>query len=99
MTGELLGLSANFALYWDGDLHHELLDDKYITKYNEATKQTDVVIEFTGCVSNNGTKRPLQPFRPIYWVTGAKKWLCHLKTVQNFGYTAQQSRLITGYIL
>jgi len=51
-----LGLYANFALYWDGDLHHELLDDIYITKYNEATKQTDVVIEFTGCVSNNGTK-------------------------------------------
>ncbi|UZQ86204.1 S-layer homology domain-containing protein [Thermoclostridium stercorarium] len=51
-----LGLSANFALYWDGDLHHELLDDIYITKYNEITKKCDVIIEFTGCVSNNGTK-------------------------------------------
>ena len=51
-----LGLSANFALYWDADLHHELLDDKYITKYNEVTKKCDLIIEFTGCVSNNGTK-------------------------------------------
>lgn len=51
-----LGLSANFALYWDGDLQHELLDDIYVTKYNENSKKCDTIIEFTGCVSNNGTK-------------------------------------------
>jgi len=51
-----LGLSANFALYWDGDLQHELLDDISITKYNEKTKSVETLIEFTGCVSNNGTK-------------------------------------------
>jgi len=51
-----LGLSANFALYWDGDLQQELLDDISITKYNEETNYVDTIIEFTGCVSNNGTK-------------------------------------------
>ncbi|MEH7253066.1 Ig-like domain-containing protein [Neobacillus niacini] len=50
------GLSANFALYWDGDLQHELLDDTVISKYNESTGKTDRVKAFKGVHSNNGTK-------------------------------------------
>ncbi|SDN03880.1 Ig-like domain (group 4) [Bacillus sp. OK048] len=50
------GLSANFALYWDGDLQHELLDDTAISKYNESTGKTDRLKAFKGVHSNNGTK-------------------------------------------
>ncbi len=50
------GLSVNFALYWDGDLLQELLDDTSITKYNEETGKAELVQAFEGVVSNNGTK-------------------------------------------
>lgn len=50
------GLSVNFALYWDGDLLNELLDDTAITKYNEETGKVEVVRDMEGVVSNNGTK-------------------------------------------
>lgn len=50
------GLSVNFALYWDGDMQHELLDQTSITKYNEATGLAETVQSFEGVVSNNGTK-------------------------------------------
>ncbi|OLS41151.1 Ig-like domain-containing protein [Bacillus sp. MRMR6] len=50
------GLSSNFALYWDGDLLHELLDNTSITKYNESTGKTDLVEAFKGVHSSNGTK-------------------------------------------
>lgn len=50
------GLPMNFALYWDGDLLHELLDDVYISKYDETTDKTYVIRAFEGVVSNNGTK-------------------------------------------
>jgi len=50
------GLSINFALYWDGDLLHELLDHTSITKFNEATLRAELLQAFDGVVSNNGTK-------------------------------------------
>ncbi|RAV06462.1 S-layer homology domain-containing protein [Paenibacillus sp. YN15] len=62
------GLSVNFALYWDGDLLHELLngvtDDSgnaavggtTIDKYNEATGKSERMEAFQDVVSNNGTK-------------------------------------------
>ncbi|WP_251551092.1 FIMAH domain-containing protein [Neobacillus muris] len=50
------GLSTNFALYWDGDLLNELLDDTSITKYNESTGNVDLLNQFAGVHSNNGTK-------------------------------------------
>jgi len=50
------GLSINFALYWDGDLLHELLDNTSITKFNEATLKAELLQDFEGVVSNNGTK-------------------------------------------
>ncbi|WP_168120013.1 S-layer homology domain-containing protein [Paenibacillus sp. HB172176] len=50
------GLSVNFALYWDGDLQQELLDQTSISKYNEETGQAETIRSFDGVVSNNGTK-------------------------------------------
>ncbi|MFD1957742.1 rhamnogalacturonan lyase [Paenibacillus thailandensis] len=50
------GLSINFALYWDGDLHQELLDNTTIAKYNESTGKAETLRRFEGGVSNNGTK-------------------------------------------
>ncbi|MFX3636250.1 MAG: S-layer homology domain-containing protein [Candidatus Pristimantibacillus sp.] len=50
------GLSINFALYWDGDLLHELLDNTSIKKYNETIKTADVIQSFEGVMSSNGTK-------------------------------------------
>ncbi|MDF2935978.1 MAG: S-layer protein [Paenibacillaceae bacterium] len=61
------GLSVNFALYWDGDLLHELLNGvtndgaqidggTTIDKYLEQTKSVANVKTFQGVYSNNGTK-------------------------------------------
>jgi rhamnogalacturonan endolyase len=50
------GLSVNFALFWDGDLLHELLDNTSITKYNQSTGTAGIMKSFDGVVSNNGTK-------------------------------------------
>lgn len=49
-------LSVNFALYWSGDLLKELLDHTTITKFNEDTHRTEIIKQFEGVVSNNGTK-------------------------------------------
>ena len=43
--------SMNFAIWWDGDLSRELLDNISITKYNVGT-----LLSALGCESNNGTK-------------------------------------------
>jgi hypothetical protein len=50
------GLSVNFALYWDGDLLHELLDGTSITKYKETTGKAELLKKFEGVASSNGTK-------------------------------------------
>ena len=57
--GDLIGkqpISNNFAVWWDGDLTRELLDRNQVQKYNPATKETEVIREFEGATSNNGTK-------------------------------------------
>ncbi|XEC95099.1 rhamnogalacturonan lyase [Paenibacillus tarimensis] len=51
-----IGLPVNFVIYWDGDVLHELLDGTSITKYNETTGAANVMRNFEGVVSNNGTK-------------------------------------------
>lgn len=51
-----IGLSVNFATYWDGDLLHELLDHTSISKYDEEANEVNVLRNFEGVVSNNGTK-------------------------------------------
>lgn len=43
--------SANFLIWWDGDLSRELLDGNHIDKYGRGT-----IFTAEGCVANNGTK-------------------------------------------
>ncbi|MBN1984795.1 MAG: rhamnogalacturonan lyase, partial [Prolixibacteraceae bacterium] len=52
--GEIIGIkpsSANFLIWWDGDLQRELLDRNKISKYREG-----VLLEASGFRSNNGSK-------------------------------------------
>lgn len=46
--------SINFAIWWDGDLQRELLDDISVSKYNNG--RISNVLTADGCASNNGTK-------------------------------------------
>jgi len=48
----------NFAVWWDGDLMRELLDNVTISKYNAATTSTSTLVNAGtyGAASNNGTK-------------------------------------------
>ncbi len=50
-------IPVNFCVLWDGDLLTELLDGNVISKYNWNTGEVEVVREFDGAVSNNGTKK------------------------------------------
>jgi len=50
------GFPCNFAVWWDGDLLRELLDQNFITKWNWETGQLDVLLTAHACQSNNGTK-------------------------------------------
>jgi len=47
---------ANFAVWWDGDLLRELLDQNFIGKWNWDTQITDRVLTAHECISSNGTK-------------------------------------------
>ncbi len=47
---------TNFTTFWDGDTGSELLDGNKIFKWNWKSSQSDVLMECTGCMSNNGTK-------------------------------------------
>jgi len=48
--------SCNFAVYWDGDLLQELLDQNYISKWNWETATETTLLRAQDCQSNNGTK-------------------------------------------
>ncbi|MCQ2264952.1 MAG: rhamnogalacturonan lyase [Bacteroidales bacterium] len=48
--------SVNFAVWWDGDLLRELYDKVQIDKFNWKTGKCDTLVNFDGCMSNNGTK-------------------------------------------
>ena len=48
--------SANFAIWWDGDLLREALDGTRISKWDWAGQKLDAVFDATGCASNNGSK-------------------------------------------
>ena len=43
--------SANFVIWWDGDLYRELLDGTTVSKYGGGS-----LLSASGCASNNGTK-------------------------------------------
>lgn len=59
-TGERLSdrrpRSQNFAIWWDGDLLRELLDQNYISKWNWETSTETTLLRAQGFSSNNGTK-------------------------------------------
>lgn len=48
--------SCNFAIYWDGDLLQELLDQNQISKWNWETGTETSLLRAQDCTSNNGTK-------------------------------------------
>lgn len=48
--------SANFAIWWDGDLLRELLDGNRISKWDWQTGELKTVFTAEGCVANNGSK-------------------------------------------
>lgn len=50
------GMSANFAVWWDGDLLRELLDQNFISKWNWETESPDRLLTAHECISSNGTK-------------------------------------------
>ena len=48
--------SANFAVWWDGDLLRELLDRNTIWKWDWQNARLETLFTAEGCLSNNGTK-------------------------------------------
>ncbi len=50
------GIPTNFAIWWDGDLQRELLDQNFILKFNPETESLDRLLVAHACTSNNGTK-------------------------------------------
>lgn len=61
-TGELINATApstmNFALWWDGDLQRELLDNVSVRKWDPVGRAQTVLLDGAplGAASNNGTK-------------------------------------------
>lgn len=49
-------VSANFRIYWDGDLGEELQDNIHISKWNGEKNKTETIFSAKGCTSVNGTK-------------------------------------------
>jgi rhamnogalacturonan endolyase len=57
--GERIGAaprSANFAIWWDGDLLRELLDRNRISKWDWEKGELTAIFTAEGCTSNNGSK-------------------------------------------
>jgi rhamnogalacturonan endolyase len=50
------GFSTNFAVWWDGDLLRELLDQNFIDKWNWHTGELEPLLIAHECIANNGTK-------------------------------------------
>lgn len=48
--------SANFAVWWDGDLLRELLDRTTISKWDWQNARLEPLFTAEGCLSNNGSK-------------------------------------------
>jgi rhamnogalacturonan endolyase len=57
--GERIGdapRSANFAIWWDGDLLREILDRNRISKWNWTNATLEPLLTADGATSNNGSK-------------------------------------------
>jgi rhamnogalacturonan endolyase len=55
-AGRPPGLSTNFAIWWDGDLTRELLDQNVISKWNWTRQTVEPLLVAHSATSNNGTK-------------------------------------------
>jgi rhamnogalacturonan endolyase len=58
-AGERIGpapRTANFAVWWDGDLLRELLDRNRIMKWNWTNGTLDTLLTADGCTANNSSK-------------------------------------------
>lgn len=53
---EAVPASANFVIWWDGDLTRELLDRNHIDKWNWTQESTDRLLTAPECSSNGGSK-------------------------------------------
>ena len=53
---QVKGLSTNMAVWWDGDLLRELLDDARVSKYVWEADTCIALMHFDDCAHNNGTK-------------------------------------------
>lgn len=49
-------LPVNFAVWWDGDLQRELLDQNFVLKWDWETESLKPLLIAQGSSSNNGTK-------------------------------------------
>ena len=56
ITPKRRGLSTNMAVWWDGDLLRELLDKNVVSKYDWKEQRCNIIAQFEGALSNNGTK-------------------------------------------
>ncbi|MDB5084363.1 MAG: rhamnogalacturonan lyase [Bacilli bacterium] len=56
LISSTLPSSTNFAIWWDGDLLRELLDNNRIDKWDYLNSKTDNLLTAAECASNNGTK-------------------------------------------
>jgi rhamnogalacturonan endolyase len=57
--GERIGAaprSANFAIWWDGDLLREILDRNQVSKWDWENGRPNIIFTADGCSSNNGSK-------------------------------------------
>ncbi len=50
------GLPTNFAVWWDGDLQRELLDQNFVLKWNAEAETLETLLVAHASASNNGTK-------------------------------------------
>lgn len=50
------GFPCNFAVWWDGDLLRELLDQNFVVKWNWETGALEPLLVAHACTANNGTK-------------------------------------------
>lgn len=56
IISDTIPTSMNFAIWWDGDLSRELLDDNKIYKWDYNNNVQNTIFTASECASNNSTK-------------------------------------------
>lgn len=88
--------SANFLVWWDGDLTRELLDGNHIDKYRPNGPAVRLLTA-EGCSSNTVPNRP-PPLVLTFSATGGRKWYCAPKTIKVYAFTRPRFLLTTACI-